>query len=494
MSLRLGVIRGAVSLGSARMAASVLNALGILVLARLLTPEDFGIVAIATAVVTVVASLTEASLQPALVQNRNPDRALVDTVWTMSAIRAALVYAIVALAAWPLALAYGDERLFAVLLVAGFSGAFADFFNPMLTLATRELRFRPLVTFQLALKAGGLACAIALALFKGDYWAIVIGNAAGTILACLVSYLLIPYLPSPTLRRAREVWDFSGWMFLNQLCETVNWRFDQLAIGLYSTRAQLGFYAMADNLAVIPSRELSLPLRNALYPGFAALSDTRERLRKAYLEAQTGVAMLTAPAAVGLALVAAPAVEVLLGPRWLEAAPIVQLLCLTYALDGFITAVRPLGMAMGETKYLFLRQLAALFARIPLILVGLALGGIIGAAAGRAASSLVNALISLLVVRRLIHVPVSEQVRAHFPTLASLALMVSAILGASSLLGPTDPIASLLLLVPLGAFAYALGHWAIWHLAGRPAGTVTELIKVVARLPGCGRLQRMVGT
>lgn len=491
MSLRLGVIRGALSLGSARIVASLLNALGILILARLLTPEDFGIVAIATAVVTVAASLTEASLQPALVQNRNPDRVLVDTVWTMSAIRAVLVYGGVALAALPLALAYGDERLFAVLLVAGLSGAFTDFFNPMLTLATREMRFGPLVVFQIAQKACGLLLAIVMAFAWGNFWAIVVGNAVGIILAALASYFLIPYLPTITLRRAREVWDFSGWMFLNQLCETVNWRFDQLAIGLYATKAQLGFYAMADNLSVIPSRELSLPLRNALFPGFAAVGGDRQRLRKAYMEAQTGLAMLTAPAAIGLSLLAAPAVTVLLGDQWLVTVPIVQLLCLTYACDAFITAVRPLGMAMGETKYLFLRQLAALFARVPLILLGFLAGGLVGAAAGRAASSLVNALISLLIVRKLLHVPLGEQLRAHMPTFASLCVMAFAVLGAWSAIGLRGDLVQLLVLAPLGALAYAATHWAIWLLSGRREGAFLEVLRLTARVPGCRGLERL---
>ena len=489
MSLRLGVIRGALSLGSARLVASVLNALGILVLARLLAPEDFGIVAIATALVTVAASLTDASLQPALVQNRNPDRVLVDTVWTMSAIRAALVYGGIALAAWPLALAYGDERLFTVLLVAGLTGAFADFFNPMLTMATREMRFGPLVTFQIAQKACGLALAIALAFAWGNFWAIIIGNAAGIMLASAASYFLVPYLPRLSLGRAREVWDFSGWMFLNQLCETVNWRFDQLAIGLNATKAQLGFYAMADNLAVIPTRELTQPLRIALFPGFASLGDHRERLRKAYMEAQAGVAMLTAPAAIGLALVAYPAVVVLLGEKWLVAAPIVQWLCITYAFDAFITAVRPLGMAMGQTRYLFLRQLAALFARVPLILVGFMVGGLVGAAAGRAASSMVNAFISLLVVRKLLDVPLVEQIRVHLPTLASLGVMTACVTTVWGLTDLHGPYAQLLLLVPLGAFSYAAAHWTIWQLSGRPDGAFREVLQLASKLPGLARLQ-----
>ena len=229
MNLRHGVIRGAFSLGSARVIVSLMNALGILILARLLVPEDFGIVAIATAITTVVISMTEASLQSALVRGPEPTRQHIDTVWTMSLIRAVIIYGVVAAAAWPVAIAYGDDRLFEVMLVAGLSGAFMDFGNPRIFLATREMRFAPLMMFQILQKAAGLLLALGLALSIGSYWAIIIGNAAGAILASLLSYVLVPYLPRFSLQKVREIWGFSGWLFLTQLCETINWRFDQLA-------------------------------------------------------------------------------------------------------------------------------------------------------------------------------------------------------------------------------------------------------------------------
>ena len=496
MSLREGVIRGAFSLGSARIAMSLLNAAGIVVLARILTPDDFGVVAIATAVVSVIAAVTEASLQQALVQCREPTRAHIDTVWTMSLIRACLILAVIALAAWPLAQVYGDERLAGVFMVAGLAGAFMEFYNPLLTLATRELRFGPLALFQIGQKVAGLGLAIGLAIALEGFWGIVLGNALGTLLAALASYFILPYRPAFSLSRLREIWGFSGWMFLNQLCETLNWRFDQLAIGLSVTKAQLGFYSVADNFAVIPSRELSFPLRNALFPGFLRVADQPAKLRNAFLKAQAGLALVTAPAAIGLALLAQPAVDLFLGPRWALAVPLLQWLAVTYAFDTFITVVRPLGMAMGETRYLFLRQLAALFVRIPLILGGLMLGGLVGAAAGRALSSFVNCLISFMLAKQLVSVGIWAQIRSHGMTLASLATMATAVLAVQAVLPPVvaeKPLLQLLVLVPVGALAYSGAVLALWTHSGRRAGVVTELLGIAARIPGLaafGRLRR----
>lgn len=496
MNLRRGVIHGALSLGSARAVMSLLNAAGMVVLARILTPDDFGIIAIAAAVIGVIVASTEAALQQSLVQCREPTRAHIDTVWTLSLIRAALVLAISALAAQPLAQLYGDKRLAGVLVVAGLTGAFMEFYNPRLTLATRELRFRPLVLFQIGQKTVALGLAVGLAFAMGNFWGIVIGNAAGTLLASLASYVIVPYRPAFSLAHGREVWGFSSWMFLNQLCETLNWRFDQLIIGLGVSRAQLGHYAVADSFAVIPSRELSFPLRNALFPGLARVADQPDRLRQTFLRAQAGVALLTAPGAIGLALLAQPAVALLLGPRWTPAAPLLQWLAITYAFDTLITVVRPLGMAMGETRSLFLRQLAALFVRIPLIVGGLMLGGLLGAAAGRAAGSAANCLISFAIARRLVGVSVWAQISAHGITLASLGAMCAAVLWATAAL-PADiaaePLLQLLVLVPIGATVYCSAVLALWSLAGRRAGAVAELLGLAARMPGLaviGRLRR----
>lgn len=497
MSLRQGIVRGAFSLGSARLVMSVLNAAGIVVLARILTPDDFGIIAIAMTVVSVVSAVTEAALQQALVQCREPTRAHVDTVWTMSLIRAVLIFLAIALIAWPLSRAYGDERLLSVFLVAGINGAFMEFYNPLLTMATRDLRFRPMAAFQIGQKAVGLGLAIAFALALGNFWGILIGNGLGTVLASLASYLIIPYRPALTLSRVRDIWGFAGWMFLNQLCETINWRFDQLVIGLRVSTAELGLYAMADNFAAIASRELSFPLRNALFPGLSRVAGNPDKLRKAFLEAQAGVALVTAPVAIGLALLAEPAVDIFLGSRWADTVPLLQLLAITYAFDTFITVVRPLGMAMGETRYLFMRQLAALFVRIPLILGGMALGGLVGAAAGRALSSLVNCLISFLLAKRLLSVGVWAQIRAHGLTLGCIALMAAVVLAIQAALPPSlagQPLMQLLLLVPVGGLTYGGAVLALWSLSGRRDGAVAELLAIAARLPGLAAFGRLLRT
>ena len=494
MNVKRSVIRGSVSLGGARAVISILNAAGIIVLARLLTPDDFGIVAISTAMLGVIMAATEASLQPALVQCRSPTQDHVDTVWTMSLIRAAIIFAIFAIGAWPLSVIYDDPRLVGVLVVTGLTGAFMEFYNPRITLAARNMEFRAVAAFWISQKLSGLALSIILAVIFRSYWAIIIGNAAGTLLASLYSYAMVPYRPRFTLSRAGEIWGFSRWMFLTQLCETLNWRFDQLVIGLIATKAQLGFYSVADNLAAIPSRELSMPIRSALFAGLASLAGQSERLRSSFLRAQSAIAMLTVPAAAGVALVADPTVRLLLGEDWIATTTFVQILAITYAFDMFVVAVRPLGMATGDTRLLFMRQLAGLLVRVPLILIGLAAGGMIGAALGRGLGGAINCLISFHVAEQLVGLSMREQMKGHAATVAGVTAMSGLVLflqfELEAVLAPF-PVIAILVLGSAGALTYCGTILLIWLASGRQYGVVGEIVGTAATLPAFRIITRM---
>lgn len=484
MSVRLGVIRGVFSLGGARLASNLLSAGAILVLARLLTPEDFGIVAIATAILTVVQSSTELSLNNALIQREAVDRSHVDTAWTMALIRALLITFLFAVAAWPLALVYSNTEMVPVFIVSGLTGALIGLQNPHIWLATKRMRFGPLALVQFSQKAIGVGIAIALAIALRSYWAIIAGNALGALLAALLSYLLIPYRPRLTLRHVREIWAFSGWMFFNQLFETLNWRIDQLIIGLVVPKAQLGVYAMADNFAVIPTRETIQPIRHALYPGLANLAQDRARLTRSHLLAQSSIAMLIAPLGIGLALVAGPAVRLALGGQWLAAIPFVEICAVYYALGTFSVGLQPVAMALADTRLLFIRQVIAVFIKIPLIVGGLIFGGLIGAAIGRLASELLTVLIEFLFLRHLLKLSLARQLKHHGLTIIGLAVMALGILLFDSALGFAEfgPAAELAIKILLGGALYAGTISLAWLALGRPAGPVTELAVLLRRL------------
>lgn len=495
MSVKVGVTRGIISLGSARIATNLLNAASLLVLARLLTPRDFGVVAITTALLSVVISSTDMSFQSALIHCRNVTRAHIDTVWSMSFIRAVVIIGFFLFAAIPLAEVYSSptissSQLVPVLVTAGIGGAFLDFYNPRLAVATSEMRFGPEVTFQIAQKLVSLSLAVGLALYFKSFWAIIVGNALGAVTASLLSYFLIPYTPRFSLARFREIWGFSGWLFLGQLCETMNWRFDNLLIGHAVRKAELGIYSVADNVAVIPLREMAAPIRNSLFPGMASLNVLVARLRHTYLRAQSALAMVAAPASIGLALVAGPAVQVMLGENWLNCVVFVQIFAVNYAIETFSVLTMPLVMAMGRTKLLFLTRLPALIVRIPLITLGLLYGGLVGAALGKLIGEVVLLLINLLIPQLLLDLSAWKQLRSHAMTFVGLAAMSMVLLLAKNPVHDAFrllPMTELLVMSSLGATVYFGTVFILWIATGKAEGPVSEILGFVRTFLEIGR-------
>ena len=484
MSLKLGMVRGVFSLGGTRMVGNLLGAVAIVVLARLLTPEDFGIVAIASSILSIVQSCTELSLANALIQKDEVSRSHIDTAWTMALLRSIGLCILFAFIAWPLAEIYAVPGLVPVLLVSGLTGAVMGLQNPMIAVVTKEMRFWPMAIFQLSQKFLGLGTAIVLALLLQSYWAIIAGNALGALVASLLTYFLVPYRPRFSLVHVREIWSFSGWMFFKQLCETLNWRVDQLIIGALVPKAQLGVYAMADNLAVIPSRETIHPIRHALFPGLANLTGDPARLKKANLRAQATLAMVTAPLGIGLALVAEPAVKVALGEQWLETIPFVQISALLYTFGTFSIGLQPVAMALGRTRILFIQQSIVLLLKVPLIIVGFMFGGLIGAALGRCLCEFISMFLELVASKILTGVSITTQAISHSITISGLIAMSAGVYFVHVLLGrfQSGNIIQLGAEIGAGAIAYMAAVLATWFVAGKPEGAVSELLQVTSRI------------
>jgi O-antigen/teichoic acid export membrane protein len=494
MSLKLGMVRGVFSLGSARMAANLLGAVAIIVLARLLTPEDFGIVAIASSILTVVQSCTELSLSSALIQRTDVTRSHIDTAWTMSLLRSLALCLLFAGLAWPLSSLYSIPGLVPVLLISGLTGAVMGMQSPMIALVTKDMRFWPMAIFQLSQKFLSLGAAIVLALVLRSYWAIIAGNALGAIFASLLTYFLVPYRPRFSLAHVREIWSFSGWIFFKQLCETLNWRIDQLIMGALVPKAQLGVYAMADNLAVIPSRETIHPIRHALFPGLANLNGDPDRLKKASLRAQATLAMVTAPLGIGLALVAEPAVKVALGEQWTAAIPFVQISALLYTFGTFSIGLQPVAMALGRTRILFIQQTIVLILKVPALLVGFFFGGLIGAALGRCFCEFVSMFLEMLASKMLTGVSMTTQAISHATTFVGLIAMAVGVAAVHGLLATLHGgnLAQLAVEILAGGAIYVAAIATAWLVSGRPDGPVSEILQVAGRF--AGPLRRILPT
>lgn len=472
---------GALLLGAAKALTVLLGLLSTFLLARLLTPEDFGLVAVATVLLSFIAPVTELSLSSALIQQRALSEDHFHTSWTLGMLRGALV-ALVFFGAAPLvADYYHDDRLIGVMIAIGASMLISGFANPKLALFARDLNFWPSFAVAVGQKLAGVLVGVTAAYIYRSYWALLLGTLATQVATVAISYLSVRYRPRFSLVKAKELLSFSIWLTLGTIISTINWRLDQLFVALFQGPKILGLYVMGDNLASMPTREVVGPIEQTLFPGLAAVADDTERLRRTYQRAQGLITAIVLPVGLVFALHAKALVSLVLGAQWLGAVIIVQVLAAIFALQTLGSMAQPLSMAKGQTKLMFYRDLVGFFIRVPIISYGAFAGGLIGIVYARAVTGVIGIFINFFVVQKLLQLTIVAQIANSWRSLASAVFMAATSIYWLSRLDFFDAVASLFIGCILALLSYILCHLALWVLAGRPQGAESDIWDIMSK-------------
>ncbi len=192
-----------------------------MILARLLTPTDFGLIALAMSVVKLVETLSEFGFETPLIHKRDATRDDFDTAWTLNIMLASVICTLIAVAPRSLPRFYSEPRIEAILYFVAAGHFFLAFQNIGTVQFRRQLNFKRDFALQVAQKVAMLAVTIPLAFSLRSYWALVAGMVAGNVAAVVVSYGFLPYRPRFCLRSWRELFGFSKWLQVNSMLRYV---------------------------------------------------------------------------------------------------------------------------------------------------------------------------------------------------------------------------------------------------------------------------------
>lgn len=480
------LIKGSFWITVSRVVVNALSTLSTIVLAWYLVPEDFGVVAIATTILAIVSTVTDFSLDQVLIRHDAPETDHFSTAWTLGVARGMVLSVLVAAFAYPVSVWFDDVRLVGILLVMSVGLLVSGFVNPRRVMLQRSLVFWQEVTLNISQKVLGFAITVAIAAWYQTYWALVAGALASQVTYVLASYLVMPFRPRLTLKYAAEFFSFSLWVTAGQIVNTINWRFDYLLIGKFLGGANLGYYSLGGTLAATPTREATAPLTAVIYPAFANVRQEPARLAAAYQRAQAIVTAIALPAGIGTAVIADPLVRLALGEKWLPVIFIIQALASVYALQTLGSLCQPLGMALGNTRLLFIRDTQMLFVRVPLITAGLLIGGMQGLILARVFTGVLAAVVNMFLVKRLTDLKVGEQLWANFRSLASVTVMALGVYLADrysvASVGSFALLIRLACLVGLGALLYCGSMTLMWLCMAKPEGPETEVRKLVTKI------------
>jgi PST family polysaccharide transporter/lipopolysaccharide exporter len=359
--------------------------LRLLILARLLGPEDFGLLAISMIALDVLLKVTDTGMVPALIQHRSIRRSHYDVAWTIGLLRAALVaVAIIAAAPW-LAMAFEEPRAAGLMRLLAVVPLLQGTMSIRLVDLHRSLRFRGLATVAMIEAVVNSAVAIALAPALG-VWTLAIAPVVAAAAQTVASYLLAPYRPRLAFdgEGFGSLLAYGRWIFLSGVIAVAGSSLLQLVIARQLGAFELGLYFMAARLAFLPSSIGSEVLGAVTFPVFAALQDDRAQARQAMRTSLLGLAAVVGPASLLLIVLAPAIVQHILGAQWAGAAQIIAVLATVNLIgmtgDVLGPAMKGLGIpravaVTGATQYALLITFASRFIG-PLGVTGAALAWI----------------------------------------------------------------------------------------------------------------------
>jgi PST family polysaccharide transporter len=396
--------RGAGWLYGYRWIERLLDFASILVLARLLSPDDFGLVAIAASFVTIIEGLAAFDVNKALIRIRDEERSLYDSAWTLSLLRG-VVAALVMASIVPF---LSDPRIGSVLLVLALSPVLTGLSNPRFVAFERDLVYSRLAVLTLGARVGSFCVTIVVALITRSYWALVLGLLTGSLLSLVLSYLLRPYRPRIAFARFADIFGFSGWLSLTTIVTTLSMETDKLIVGRLLGLGDAGLYFMTQRIGVLPTRELIGPLQRILFPSFSELVDDPARLRRVVGESINVLGSLSLPAGCGFALVGSDFVPVALGDQWIGIVPLLVTLTPYLGLRATLSMTLPCVMALGRTKLLFQVSLVYALVHLPAFIGGTVLFGLMGTIGSIVVAGVLYIALNVWMLQRTVQIGLGE--------------------------------------------------------------------------------------
>jgi O-antigen/teichoic acid export membrane protein len=300
-------------------------------LARLLPPEDFGIVGIATIVTGFAATLANLGLGPALVQRKEVTERHIRVAYTLSlGVSVFMTLGLYASAAIVAAF-FNDSRVAAVLQVLSLTFLFTGFGIVSGALLTRRLAFRVIVTIELLASIigyGGVAVAMAIAGY--GYWSLVGGMMVQTVLSTSLKYIAARHSLRPLVAPA-EIRHLVGFSLGVSLEGTANYfarQGDYFVVGRMMSATSLGYYARAYALMTLPLTFLGSALSRVLFPAASRVQHDRERFRRAYLTTLSVSVAVALPISLSMVILAPELILTLYGAAWAPTIPLLQILAL----------------------------------------------------------------------------------------------------------------------------------------------------------------------
>ncbi len=435
-----------------------LGIISTIILARLLVPEDFGLIAIAMSIFAALEIMGAFSFDLALIQNQKATRQHYDTAWTFNVLYGFFATIALLLLAEPVATFFEEPNLDGIMYFLAAATLIQSFENIGIVAFRKELNFRREFNFLLIKKIISFLVTVSLAFIFKNYWALVAGIVTSKLVGVLISYMMHPYRPRFSLAKSAELFHFSKWVLINNILIFLNIRGIDFFIGKMAGTQSLGLYSVSYEISNLPTTELVFPITRAVFPGYAKMSGNLAALRKGFLDVFSLVALFAVPVGSGIAILADLLVQVFLGQKWLDSIPLIQALAITGIFRALQANTGAIYLALGIPKIITYLSIFNIFLIYPAVVWALTSSGILMAAWAIATVALVSMPINFAVMARKLELNLTHLLSVLWRPVVSSLFMTVIVLYTSSLwetsASTLEFLIQLVLLSAVGAATY----------------------------------------
>lgn len=404
--------------------AALLAFVSTIVLARLLTPEDYGYVGMIAIFIAVAETLINGGFGSALIQKKNPTDADYSTVFYVNIGVSALLYLILFLVAPIVGRFYHMPMLALVLRVQGIVIVTNAFKIVQCNILRKKLQFKTIAFVEISVAIVALALVIYLAWRGFGVWALVIWrlfiSVATGILYWIVGYWK-PHLMF-SFASLKDLFGFGGYMLLSSIVNQIYANVQGLLIGRKFSAETMGYYSKAQNAESLASTLVSKISNNVSFPVLAELQNNRDAMAGVVRRMTKVLFFGTIPAMMLLFLIAEPLFILLYSERWLASVPYFRILCFM----GMFSCVAGVGVnsiaALGKGRIFFWQNLLKKIVGVAIMIIGISVYGMKGLLVGMVVSAFFDYVVNMLLISRHVGYSVPLQIRDVIPIIILTAI------------------------------------------------------------------------
>lgn len=397
-------IKGISWAGTLRLSTRLIAFLRIAILARILTPAQFGVFGIAAFVLAFVEIVTETGINVFLIQEKKKIDDYIHTAWIVSIIRGIVISLVIIFSASFIAQFFNSTESYSLLFLIGAVPFVRGFINPAIIKFQKELDFQKEFWFRLFVFFVDAATAIILVFLIREPIGLVWGLIAGALLEVVLSFILVKPTPRFVFERERikRVVGRGKWVTFAGIFDYLFRNLDDMSVGKLLNTSSLGLYQMAYKLSELPITEISVVVSKVTFPVFTKISNDAKRLRKAFFKTMIAISGLIIPSGLLLILFPREIINVILGSQWLDAAIVLQILAIFGIFRALSGSISVLFLALQKQEIVslvtFVNMAGLVITVVPLVLMF----GMVGAGISAIIGSLFGLIVSLYFAFRIL--------------------------------------------------------------------------------------------